>query len=198
MRCLLVPRGSVVAFRVGADDDNPPNLCDNDAMTNNDILRRLRYIFDSSDSKMMALFSLAGGEVSRAEVSAWLKREDAEGFEECRDVVLATFLNGLIIERRGRREGPMPEPEQRLNNNIILVKLKVALSLKAEDLVEILGLAGYAASKHEISAFFRKYGSRQYRECKDQILRNFLRGLEVKFHAETDLDSESVTDSNES
>ena len=149
-------------------------------MTNNDILRRLRYAFDFGDNEMIALFAEGGREVDRAQVSDWLKKEDDPAHVSCHDIVLATFLNGLIIDRRGRREGPLPKPEKRLNNNEILTKLKIALSLRSEDLAEIMQLAEYRVSAHELSAFFRKPGHKRYRLCKDQMLRNFLRGLQIK------------------
>lgn len=149
-------------------------------MTNNDILRRLRYVFDYSDSQMIAVFAKGGQEVSRAQVSDWLKREDNPESQPCNDILLATFLNGLIVAKRGSRNGPPPEPEPSLNNNAILVKLKIALSMRAEDLTETLELAGHPVSKHELSAFFRKPEHRQYRPCQDQILRKFLQGLQIK------------------
>jgi len=91
-------------------------------MTHNDILRRIRYIFDLSDSKMMAMFALAGLSVTRSEISDWLKKEDDPAFQECRDTHLAVFLNGLIHDKRGKKEGPRPDPEHRLTNNIIFRK----------------------------------------------------------------------------
>ncbi len=160
-------------------------------MTNNDILRRIRYTFDFGDSKMMAIFALAGHQVSREEVSDWLKKEDDPAYKECSDTLLATFLNGLIIDRRGKKEGPQPLPEKRLTNNIIFMKLKIALNLQAEDVLEILGLAGFIMSKHELSAFFRKPDHKHYRECKDQVLRNFLRGVQLKYRDEVDLEADS-------
>jgi len=150
-------------------------------MINNDILRRIRYIFDLDDSKMMALFGLADLEVTRAQISDWLKKEDDPAFQNCSDIQLAIFLNGFINDKRGKREGPQPEPERRLNNNIIFRKLKIALNLKDEDILEILALSDVSISKHELSAFFRKPGHKHYRECKDQILRNFLKGLQIKY-----------------
>jgi len=159
-------------------------------MTNNDVLRRIRYAFDYHDSKMIKLFALGGQEATRAEVSQWLKRDGAPDFRECIDVVLATFLNGMIIDRRGRREGAQSVPEQRLNNNAIFAKLRIALSLKTEDLVEILSLAGYVASTHELSAFFRRPDNRHYRACRDQILRRFLHGLEIKYRGGADQTAE--------
>ncbi|MGH1426653.1 MAG: DUF1456 family protein [Arenicella sp.] len=153
-------------------------------MTNNDILRRLRYTFDFNDSKMMTLFALAGYEASREEVCDWLKKDGDDTFKNCNDKYLATFLNGLIIEKRGRLDGPLPVAEKNLDNNIILKKLKIALNLQAEDIISLLGSSGLHLSKHELSALFRKPGHKHYRQCKDQILRNFLQGLQDKHHAE--------------
>jgi len=150
-------------------------------MTNNDILRRLRYIFDFGDSKMIALFGLADHLVTREQISDWLKKDDDPAYHECGDTQLAIFLNGLINDKRGKKEGAQPEPESHLTNNIIFMKLKIALNLKAEDVLEIMELAGFLMSKHELSAFFRKPGHKHYRKCKDQILRNFLKGMQLKY-----------------
>ena len=78
-------------------------------MANNDILRRIRYIFDLSDSKMMAMFALAALSVTRSEISNWLKKEDDPAFQECRDTHLTVFLNGLIHDKRGEKEEARPE-----------------------------------------------------------------------------------------
>ncbi len=153
-------------------------------MTNNDILRRLRYTFDFNDSKMMAIFELAGHSASREEISDWLKKEDDTDYKNCSDSTFARFLNGLIIENRGKRDGPAPVAESKLTNNIIFMKLKIALDLKAEDVISILELADTSISKHELSAFFRKTGHKHYRECKDQILRNFLKGVQTKYRSQ--------------
>jgi len=150
-------------------------------MTNNDILRRLRYTFDFSDSKMIAVFGLADFQVTRDQISDWLKKDDDPAYQKCSDTQLAIFLNGLINDKRGKKEGPHPEPEKRLTNNIIFRKLKIALDLKAEDVLEIMKLADFHMSKHELSAFFRKPGHKHYRDCKDQILRNFLKGMQLKY-----------------
>ena len=147
-------------------------------MTNNDVLRRIRYVFDLDDSQMMAVFGLAGVEATRAEISDWLKKEDDADYRKCSDPQLASFLNGLIIEKRGKKDGPLPEPETVLNNNIIFRKLKIALNLQADDVLSLVNRGDFNISKHELSAFFRKPGHKHYRECKDQVLRNFLKGLQ--------------------
>lgn len=148
-------------------------------MTNNDILRRLRYTFDFSDSKMIKIFELADHQVTRAQISAWLKRDDDPDFKSCSDSELATFLNGLINDKRGKKEGAQPEPEKRLNNNIIFRKLKIALNLQSDDVLAMLALAELSISKHELSAFFRKPEHKHFRACKDQVLRRFLKGMQL-------------------
>lgn len=153
-------------------------------MTNNDILRRIRYTFDFNDTKMIDIFAKADVEVTREEISDWLKQDEDPAFKACVDLQFASFLNGLINDRRGKKDGPQPEPEKRLNNNIIFRKLKIALNLKDDDILEIMSLADYNISKHELSAFFRKAGHKHYRECKDQILRRFLQGAQMKYRGE--------------
>ena len=151
-------------------------------VNSNDIIRRLRYTFDLSDSNMIEIFGLTGHEVTRPQISNWLKKDDDPAFQDIDDYQLAIFLNGFIIQKRGRKEGKPAVTERRLNNNIVFRKLKIALNLKDEDILEILGHVEMNISKHELSAFFRKPDQAQYRTCQDQILRNFLHGLQLKFH----------------
>ena len=70
-------------------------------------------------------------------------------------------------------------------NTIIFRKLRIALDLKDDDILEILALAPFAMSKPELSALFRKAGHKHYRACKDQILRNFLKGLQHKYREDS-------------
>ncbi len=150
-------------------------------MTNNDILRRLRYTFDYNDDKMIKLFGLGGMTVKRAEVSDWLRKEEDEDKQvKLMDVALASFLNGMIVDKRGKREGVEMVAERQLNNNLIFRKLRIALSLKDHDILKLYELVDLYISEHELSAFFRKPSQKQYRPCKDQFLRNFLQGLQKK------------------
>ena len=150
-------------------------------MNQNDVLRRIRYILDLDDSKMMSIFSLGGSEFTRAEISDWLKKDDDPAYQQMKDLELAAFLNGLIVEKRGRKDGPQLKPEKQLTNNKILMKLKIAFDLKAEDTLAILALNNFKISKHELSAFFRKPTHKHFRVCKDQVLRNLLKGLQLKY-----------------
>ncbi len=148
-------------------------------MTNNDIIRSIRYSFGLSNPEIIRIFALGGLSVTQEEAAVWFKKEEDPEFKPLNDLRLATFLNGLITWKRGKKEGEQPVPEKKLNNNIILRKLKIALDLRDEEILEILGRSGRRISKHELSAFFRKPGQSQYRPCKDQILRNFLHGLKM-------------------
>ncbi|MEX0882982.1 MAG: DUF1456 family protein [Cyclobacteriaceae bacterium] len=152
-------------------------------MNNNVILRSLRYTFDYGDDRMIKIFELAELKVSRAEVSDWLKKEDDPDFKSINDLYLASFLNGMIIFHRGKKEGALTVPEKRLNNNLVLRKLKIALNLKNEDILDILESVDRHLSPHELSAFFRKPDQTQFRLCKDQIMRNFLHGLQLKYRS---------------
>ncbi|WP_272975532.1 DUF1456 family protein, partial [Alcanivorax jadensis] len=92
-------------------------------MLNNDVLRRARYIFDFDDNRMIGVFAEAGETVTREQISDWLKKDDDPAFQKCNDRTLAIFLNGLINALRGKKPGPQPEPESRLTNNMIFMKL---------------------------------------------------------------------------
>ncbi len=71
-----------------------------------------------------------------------------------------------------------------MTNNDILKKLRIALELKDTDIIEILKLAGFQITKSELSALFRTPDHRNYKECGDQILRNFLNGLIIRNRGE--------------
>ncbi|MGS2743821.1 DUF1456 family protein [Halomonas sp. LS-001] len=147
-------------------------------MTNNDIFRRIRYTFDLKDNTIVKIFELAEVNVTQAQVTAWLKKDEDDDFVSMKNKELASFLNGFISFKRGKREGPQPAPEAQLNNNMVFQKLRIALNLKADDVLEVFELVGLPLSHHELSAFFRKPSHKNYRECKDQMLRNFLLGIQ--------------------
>ncbi len=139
----------------------------------------MRYIFDFSDPLMLTLFKLGGYEVNKPELLSWLAREGEPEFVLCEDEKLAGFLNGLIIKNRGPKGDYKAEPV--LNNNMVLRKLKIALNLQADDFLEILKLNKFTLSKHELSALFRRPEHKNYRKCKDQLLRNVLDGMEKHY-----------------
>jgi uncharacterized protein YehS (DUF1456 family) len=142
----------------------------------------VRYIFDFSDQLMLSIFKLGGHQDSEPELATWFAHEGAAEFVLCEDSTLARFLNGLIIKNRGSKDGDdIPEPESVLSNNMVLRKLKIALNLQADDLLEMLKLKDITLSKHELSALFRRPEHKNYRECLDQLLSNFLDGMEEHY-----------------
>ena len=118
-------------------------------MTNNDILRRLRFSFEFSNKQVKAIFNLADLNVNEALIEQWLKKDDDDTFIAINDLYCATFLNGFICHLRGKQEGKSRAPEKRLTNNIVLNKLKIALNLKAEDIIDMLSDVDFTLSKHQ-------------------------------------------------
>lgn len=150
-------------------------------MTNNDVFRRLKYAFNYNPEKVIALFGHVGIKVVKEEVSTWLEKDTEEKENmSLSDEQLANFLNGMIVDNRGKKDNQIPVAEKRLNNNIVFRKLRIALNLKDTDILDLLKLAGLNFGKSELSAFFRKPDHNHYRECQDQVLRNFLNGLFLK------------------
>lgn len=64
-----------------------------------------------------------------------------------------------------------------MTNNDILKKLRVALHLRNDEIIEILKLVDFKVSASELGALFRKEDHPNYKDCGDQLLRNFLNGL---------------------
>ena len=131
-----------------------------------------------SDSKLVGIFALSGALVTKADISAYLTREDETGYRECPHELMSQFLNGLVIYRRGINEGAPPlAVEVPITNNVVLKKLRVAFELKDVDIITLIAKCGLRISKTELSAFFRRPDHRNYRECGDQFLRNLLKGM---------------------
>ncbi|MBO9717367.1 MAG: DUF1456 family protein [Pseudoxanthomonas sp.] len=153
-------------------------------MINNDVLRSIRYMLDLSDTRVVEITRLADPEfpLDKADIPALLKKEGEAGMVACSDRVLAHFLDGLVVYFRGRDESQPPRPvEKRITNNLVLKKLRVAFQLKDVDMHEIFASAGFPLGKPEMTALFRQPGHGNYRPAGDQVLRNFLKGLTLRF-----------------
>ncbi|SEM93185.1 Uncharacterized conserved protein YehS, DUF1456 family [Mesobacillus persicus] len=167
-------------------------------MINNDILIRLRYALDIKNTDMVEIFKLGGIKVTKDEVLKMLTKpkedydddfdyeiEDDESMK-LNNGTLESFLNGLITFKRGKQEPKPGQPEtpalsNESVNNILLKKVKIALALTNEDMIDILAKAGVTVTKGEIGAILRKKGHKNYKECGDKYARNFLKGLAVKY-----------------
>jgi uncharacterized protein YehS (DUF1456 family) len=156
-------------------------------MINNDVLRSIRYMLDLSDARVVEIAHLSDPDfpLDRADIPALLKRDGEPGMVACSDRLLAHFLDGLVVHFRGRDESQPPRPaEKRITNNLVLKKLRVAFQLKDVDMHEIFASAGFPLGKPEMTALFRQPGHANYRPAGDQILRNFLKGLTLRFRPE--------------
>lgn len=152
-------------------------------MITNDVLRSIRYMLDLSDQRVVEITQLADPAfaLDKADVQAFLRREDDPEYADCSDAVLARFLDGLVVYCRGRDDSrPARPPETRVTNNVVLKKLRVAFELKDVDMHEVFESAGWPVSKPELTALFRQPGHANYRPCGDQLLRNFLKGLTMR------------------
>ena len=176
-------------------------------MDNNDLLRRLRYALRCDDSQTSRIIKLGGGTTTTAQAARFRARETDSEFSQCGSDVITCFLDGLIIDRRGPRdnETPSPWPDRsknaqvkdskvvkqvnkaqhagelsepaRMDNNVVLKQLRIALSLRSDDVHAILQAGGSAMSSSEAGALFRRPDARNYRPCGDQVLRQFITGL---------------------
>lgn len=172
-------------------------------MNNNDILIRLRYALDIKDSDMIEIFNLGGINLSKEELLRILLNPKRSGdlrikeyefivnkdMKKCNNYMLESFFNGFIIYKRGNQDKNSSESEKNNNfiikdnktvNNVMLKKIKIALSLTSEDMLDIFELSGTKLSKSELSAVLRSQGQRNYKECGDRYARNFLKGLAIK------------------
>ncbi|ANU21580.1 cytoplasmic protein [Planococcus plakortidis] len=158
-------------------------------MDNNDILIRLRYALDLKNSDVKEIFALGGEKVDAVDVPLILTKTpepDDEGAEDNIPLTndqLERFLNGLITFNRGPKPGDSGPPEVSGEhvNNLVLKKLRIALELTSEDLLDLWKLAGINVSKGELGAFLRKEGHKNYKELGDQLMRNLLKGITLNY-----------------
>lgn len=147
-------------------------------MINSDILRRIRYAFNFKDDLMLEIFQLGGVSLDPVKLSAHLKKEEEDGYMPLDTKDLLAFLDGLILKKRGAPKTPAARTaRESYSNNLVLRKIRIACEFKDEDLLAILKRSDMAISKSELSALFRSKEHKNYKECGNQLLRNFLAGL---------------------
>jgi len=152
-------------------------------MINNDVLRSIRYMLDLSDIKVVQIAQLTDPDfaLGKSEIVSYLKKDDDPGYLACPDLMMAHFLDGLVLHCRGTSPNAPPRTmAARITNNVVLKKLRVAFELKDADMHQAFLDAGFPVSKPELSALFRQQDQRNFRACGDQMLRNFLKGLTLR------------------
>jgi len=153
-------------------------------MLTNDILRRVRYALNISDKQVREMFALAGIPIGDELLKTMFLKEDEAGFVRCPDAQAHIFFQGLVIARRGKKDGQDDANKAapgELGNNDVLWYLRIALQMKDDDVVAALKKASVDVSASEINALFRKKGHKNYMPCGDQFLRNFLAGITATY-----------------
>lgn len=135
---------------------------------------------------------LGGQHASEEQVVGYRCKEGEDNFLDCPDGALLALLDGLILDRRG----PPPAHASTastaaeagnnkaggadgsaISNNLVLKQLRIALSLRSDQIHELMTAGGGKIGKTEVGAFFRNPEARNYRRCGDQGVRWFLNGL---------------------
>ncbi len=156
-------------------------------MKNNVVISMLRDALEIKRSEMVEIFKNGDIEKTEDEVLEILMHKEEDESGECSSEMLEAFLNGFIIFKRGRQEPkpgqtekpPLAIKSRKSVNNVVLKKLKIALSLSNEDIIDIFNVAEVEVSKNELTTYFRKEGHKHYKRCNDKHLINFFKGLEM-------------------
>jgi uncharacterized protein YehS (DUF1456 family) len=144
-----------------------------------DFLERLCASLTLTDVQVQECFTLVGRTLTSEEQAGLAATGQGETQTLLTDALLADFLDGLIIARRG----PSPSSNGRrdavveLTNNMILKKLRIALNLQAKDMLKLFHLGGTPLSNRELTALFRKPTHKRYQDCDDELLHAFLDGV---------------------
>ncbi len=149
-------------------------------MRTNDIFRQLVQALQLDTAAIQVLFAPADIELSEKEIANLLKTDYQPGFQAMPDYVLLAFLNNLIDAKRGKKEGAEPEPvarHQKLPNNDVLKKLRIAFNLHEQDVREVFKAATIELTKSDLSALFRKPGNTHFKGCDDELVLGFIEGL---------------------
>nr|WP_216601013.1 DUF1456 family protein [Vibrio cyclitrophicus] len=141
-------------------------------------MRRIQHALNLKNAQIIKAIEQADVTVAHDLVINWLKDDNDKSCSKMKDKELAVFLNGFINLKRGKKEGEQPKPEVALTNNMIFMKLRIALNMKAEDVLDVLEVVGISLSKYEIGAYFRKPENKNYKVCEDQLLCDFLNGVQ--------------------
>lgn len=145
-------------------------------MTNNYTLKSIMTAIDLDKVAVLKAYKLVDKKITQDDVDDILRDEDNEKFILLSDEGFELFLNGLIAYKRGPSDKKAKKQKIYFSNNIVLKKLKIALDLKDEDIVQIFANDGLEITKSQLSAYFRRDGHINYRKCSDILLKRFIKG----------------------
>lgn len=145
------------------------------------VLKRVSAISNLTNRQIANVLKKSNKKLTSATVDLWLLEEEDTNHVPLSSVDLSFFLNGLIIHFRGAREdGFVPEADKDLDNNMIFKKLKIAYDIQTDEIAPMFRAINRRITKNEVASFLRGANHAQYREMKDQYLRNFMSAIKKK------------------
>ena len=160
-------------------------------MNNNDIVRRIRFIFNIKNADMIKIFELGGLKMTKEQYQDIMTKQerDTPRDEKLSRHDLEVFMNGLIISQRGVKkdeDGNPIEPDYSMKrdndiNNVVIKKLKIAMTYSNEDLLDFWTADGFTVTKGEVGAMLRRKGHPKYLVVGDQFMRKLLAGMAITF-----------------
>ncbi|MDM8534749.1 DUF1456 family protein [Clostridiaceae bacterium HSG29] len=151
-------------------------------MKNAKILMKISEALDFEAVDLVRIFKLDKIEISEAEAELLLRGENKKPlkYED-----LESFLNGLIVMFRGekplkagqeKRQPTLVEDDKSINN-VVLKKMKIALSLSSEDMLDMFKSVKVEISKDKLTTLFRKESHKNYKYCRDVYVIGFLNAV---------------------
>lgn len=143
-------------------------------MKNNELLQSICNALKLTEEDLRAFAALCDHDAG--------SESHAKPQQDCSNEYLRCVLEGLILAERGPRSDGKPPliSGQPLSNNEVLKKLRIALDLQQEDMQFIFEEGGATLSAAELGALFRKEGNKHFRACSDELLLQFLDGLQPR------------------
>ncbi len=143
----------------------------------NEILYKITKALNLNSDEIIKIYSLAHYNMKSLHLENLLKKSQDDDFEICNYEELGTFIDGLILFKRGESSKKRKDEVVELTNNLILKKLRIALELKENEIEIIFGLADVELTKQQLSALFRKENNKNFKLCSNETLMAFLDGL---------------------
>jgi len=143
----------------------------------NEILYKTTKALDLNNKKIIEIYSMGNYNMLPLHLENLLKKSQDDGFEICSYEELGTFIDALIIFKRGKSSKKRDDEVIELTNNLILKKLRIALELKESEIEIIFGLADIELTKQQLSSLFRNENNKNFKLCSDELLISFLDGL---------------------
>lgn len=145
-------------------------------MNTNATFKKIIQALCLDPAQVEALFQGSGLGLGQADIENIL---NARGGKPMPAYVLATFLNNLIAAKRGKKADAAEQinKHQKLTNNDVLKKLRIAFNLHEQDVRDVLALATIELTKSDLSALFRKPDNTHYKACDDELLADFIEAL---------------------